>query len=385
MRPRLACDRCHTHKLRCTKPEGSQYCNRCLSASTPCHFSVSLRGFRPNGSKGRRQHPSHQPSCRDNGQEMLAVTPEDGLFDPNLISWEEDVPAGLLPEDPFDRAMEALHFPAPMSSSTTSSGTLSGLSARDRTSTNGTEINIPDVEIVLTRLLQNISEHILTIPPLSMWPSASSSSSSTYNFQSAPEIYTHPDGSRGDTGFAIEETFSLTQTMVDAYKSFVSPLRNQTHQANLSCSTVHLLISCHLRLLEMWDVVFRHMGHCVALATMAAASGRTQVSVPAIKMGEFAPSSSIATHLHLMLISTLAGQLQKGIREVLGELSARPTEVSCIPSFGAPSEQYDSHESSEGTSLNEATRLSCEALANRAAVMVRRVDEIQLQIRDVNL
>ncbi|KAF2815558.1 uncharacterized protein BDZ99DRAFT_516276 [Mytilinidion resinicola] len=290
-----------------------------------------MRGFRPNDTKGRRQHPSQQPSSHNGAQDALAATREDGFFDPNMFSWEEDVPAGLLPEDQFDRAMEALHFPAAMSCSTPCQGTLSAFSAHQGVSRSATGPSIPEVEKMLTTLLQNISEHILTIPPLSMWPSASSSSSGTNNSRSTPETYPHPDGSQGDTGFAIEETFSLTQTLVGAYQSFVSSLNRTSHQglcttqAKTSHSSLFLLISCHLRLLEMWDVV----------------------------------SSTWGTVLRLP-------RWLRRLRE-------------------SPTEQHGGQKRSERTSLDEATRLSGEALAGRATEMVQRVDEIQLQVRDANI
>ncbi len=49
LRRRAACDRCHSQKLRCLKPSGSEICARCLKARVPCVYSPSLRGYRPAG------------------------------------------------------------------------------------------------------------------------------------------------------------------------------------------------------------------------------------------------------------------------------------------------------------------------------------------------
>ena len=44
---RLACDRCHSQKLRCPKTQGAVSCARCSKAGAPCEFSPSLRGSKP--------------------------------------------------------------------------------------------------------------------------------------------------------------------------------------------------------------------------------------------------------------------------------------------------------------------------------------------------
>lgn len=44
LRRRVACNRCHSQKLRCPKLQGSESCARCLKARTLCVFSPSMRG-----------------------------------------------------------------------------------------------------------------------------------------------------------------------------------------------------------------------------------------------------------------------------------------------------------------------------------------------------
>ena len=39
IRLRLACDRCHSQKLRCSKRQGANVCDRCAKADAPCLFS----------------------------------------------------------------------------------------------------------------------------------------------------------------------------------------------------------------------------------------------------------------------------------------------------------------------------------------------------------
>ena len=39
VRLRAACDRCHSQKIKCPRREGSETCDRCMKARTPCIFS----------------------------------------------------------------------------------------------------------------------------------------------------------------------------------------------------------------------------------------------------------------------------------------------------------------------------------------------------------
>src|SRR4051812_3223308 len=52
VRTRLACDRCHSQKLRCGKEVGSPACTRCTRAGAVCTFSPP----------GRAQHHEHAVS-----------------------------------------------------------------------------------------------------------------------------------------------------------------------------------------------------------------------------------------------------------------------------------------------------------------------------------
>lgn len=55
LRRRLACDRCHAQKLRCTKREDNESCARCLKARRSCIFSPSLRPVWPLPQSGVEQ------------------------------------------------------------------------------------------------------------------------------------------------------------------------------------------------------------------------------------------------------------------------------------------------------------------------------------------
>lgn len=58
---RLACDRCHNQKLRCTNSASTTDCDRCLKANTPCVHSPTLRFGRKAASRTTQNgSPSNQ-------------------------------------------------------------------------------------------------------------------------------------------------------------------------------------------------------------------------------------------------------------------------------------------------------------------------------------
>ena len=87
---RSACDRCHSHKLRCSKATGTGSCERCLKLRAQCIFSPTMRGLvrpGPNQTRGRRpfnemNHEGRASLTTDGLKQM-----QDGLFDPMLLDW----------------------------------------------------------------------------------------------------------------------------------------------------------------------------------------------------------------------------------------------------------------------------------------------------------
>lgn len=63
---RLACDRCHSKKIRCIIQGDSKACVRCLKQGLRCHFSPPAKTGRPAHSKMRRTNTAPSPSLPRN-------------------------------------------------------------------------------------------------------------------------------------------------------------------------------------------------------------------------------------------------------------------------------------------------------------------------------
>ncbi|KMU72938.1 hypothetical protein CISG_09952 [Coccidioides immitis RMSCC 3703] len=85
-RKRLACDRCNSLKLRCSKVAGSEVCTRCIRASASCVFSPSMRGLRPQ-TREREQGATREPPPALQLQSCQAADPSAflNLLDETLL------------------------------------------------------------------------------------------------------------------------------------------------------------------------------------------------------------------------------------------------------------------------------------------------------------
>ncbi|KAF2138628.1 uncharacterized protein K452DRAFT_311550 [Aplosporella prunicola CBS 121167] len=335
---RLACNRCHQHKLRCNKRPDAQVCSRCQAAGAECLFSVSRRGCRPPKPKRQQLPPQSQ---------------DDAILDPTLFSLSPTTPwdASLLapPFDPsfFDTALAA----NPQQLSTTSPSESYSASDDSVTAPSFTTV---DLDCQLARLSQSLSCHLATIPSLSIWSSM-------------------PENPPKDLHFSVDDTFALTQSLVNTYRD-VASIQNR---GTLDDSSTYLLIACHRRLIDIWERVFCHMRKCISQGP-----NDLSVSVPSVKMGSFTASSSAAITLHLTLITQFAQQLQHGIQSLLRVLTENSNTFSELLPADAPDALATLHHAPCGI---DPVSLSCQAISEKSNKLVSDIEDIKALARDRHL
>lgn len=64
---RLACDRCHDQKLRCTRPQEGETCVRCQRAGVLCNVSLAQRTGRPRKSSNNQPKPERTTGSNASG------------------------------------------------------------------------------------------------------------------------------------------------------------------------------------------------------------------------------------------------------------------------------------------------------------------------------
>jgi len=141
--------------------------------------------------------------------------------------------------------------------------------------------------------------------------------------------------------YRLDETMRLTQEMIGCYPTILttcfSPVKSVAQEANLTTDTLqnaddnkvdHPMIlqalSCHLRTIEIYEFLFKHMGICVTMRK----SERSLDSMvtPTVKVGNFTPPPSAAIPMQMLLIVHMADQLAFYSGELFTKLK------TCMPS-----------------------------------------------------
>jgi hypothetical protein len=204
----------------------------------------------------------------------------------------------------------------------------------------------------LADLSVKLYKHAAQIPPLSLWDSCS------FTPDDVPAKYRE---------FAIDQTFQLTETLIDIYPRFVRTVLHQCpptlveldpelpqsftdvpdSELGLNMSTPEctpvmsspaptildnpsllLLLSTHLRLIEIYSAIFRHIEACVKYSQhLAPGHPALSLSSPQLRIGSYVPKSDAAVCMHVVLLMHLAGKLVENAEGLAKEVQSLSTDV----------------------------------------------------------
>ncbi|KAH8801523.1 hypothetical protein F5884DRAFT_862217 [Xylogone sp. PMI_703] len=197
----------------------------------------------------------------------------------------------------------------------------------------------------LSNLSINLYEHEATIPPQSIHESP----------MLDEEIYKlYP--------YSVDETFRLTQTLVDIYPKFMSkfvkikqpdPSRtldisrqefsgmgsgfekptakglpdSQSHSHSqkppIDHSAILLILSCHLRLIEIYEQLFQHVEKCIIGGSKChSAPEGVGASMPELRIGTYVPPQEAAVPMQMLLLIHLASQLNTHAGNLAKQITA---------------------------------------------------------------
>jgi hypothetical protein len=146
------------------------------------------------------------------------------------------------------------------------------------------------------------------------------------------------------TNYKVDDTFRLTQELVDVYPSFmdiftrrkISPASYSNHTAKtldpeilldqsteplgpiapsmsnpleLDHSSILLLISCHLRLIEIYGELFKHMKVCIDQKGVICTSQQASFTAPTLRIGDYVPPATTSTPMQMLLLLHFATSL----------------------------------------------------------------------------
>ena len=194
--------------------------------------------------------------------------------------------------------------------------------------------------------------------------------------------------------FAIDQTFLLSQQLIDILNELFprflknSSLREQsrtpllmqspsssprassntnqtpTTDANpfasyLDQGSILLVLSCYMRVIDIYDKICGHIRNCVSDTSPAAKA--TQLTLPGLSIGGFSLHKSPAMKIMLML--QLAEQLLDCIRDIVG-LVGSPTSISGNFRRG-------------GASIGDVTDVTLQAIRLKDAEMAKKMAQVR--------
>lgn len=218
----------------------------------------------------------------------------------------------------------------------------------------------------------------------------------------------HQDGQGSE--FAIDQTFLLSRQLIDilnqVYPRFhqrassfeqamVSPSHSQSphrlHSRHYSHSTNGsnplapcdypptsidpgsglLVLSCYLRVIDIYDKIFGHIRMCVAKT--GTADPFTQIRLPGLTIGSFSLQSSSA--LQVTLFIQLAEQLLDRLRSIVALMDS--TTLRGAKEEGGSNRQ----DRQDGSSLGDVTDVTLQAIRTREGEMVKRMNSVRRMLQ----
>lgn len=334
---RLACDRCHAQKLRCRREWSGGGCVRCIKAKVQCVSSPSLRVRRGEDSHHRQQRSAQKPAANSSSSGPVAQTglPDDqptsssatedlsalmdldpsansisdfeaSLFD---FSWTTNAPAASSAPatEPFPPSLTTADAPASNHSpfnGNTSSGfpypspvqisASQPANARGRPSaTNQRDLWIRKLSYINIELYQH---YVAASPSANVSLPANDSLSRLDYFSSAS--FSATTATAADH-WNIDQTFVVTLQFLEALEDMAaaaSTSPHANHRTNrLDNSTVLLVFSCYLRLLEIYAALFRDLAASPSSSSSSSPSSSSSHRAPSPPPAPRSPSRSSPT------------------------------------------------------------------------------------------
>ncbi|KAL2064363.1 hypothetical protein VTL71DRAFT_4857 [Oculimacula yallundae] len=246
--------------------------------------------------------------------------------------------------------------------------------------------SIPKFIRKLSQLNVDLSDHKSTLPPLSIHDDL------------PPELDTEPP-QKDD--YVLEDTFRLTQSLIEIYPTFLhlfinpmpssqittpeseflgsdtfgsdaTPPSDETSSSTSSSpkhaldhASILLVISCHLRVIDIFDILFKHMETCISQKGMVKNARQAALSAPTLSIGTYLPPPSAAVPMQMLLLVQFATQLYDYAVDLASE----------IP--------YPQDKSSSGGTVDSTlllTKAAAENVKERAASMSQRLSGLRAEM-----
>jgi hypothetical protein len=318
-RTRATCDRCHAQKLRCVKSADRADCLRCSRYRTSCIFGVRMKRQIRDSLEGN--------SAFTDGISLAQspAAPSPGY----LLSQASTEAASLVPSSaciPLQGSqlslvgMPSMHSPVNHDAwamdfnnlfATDSLNPVSITTSIERQSDPGS--TTMDIVRELGSLNVQLYDHFCTL--LTLYHHAKTT--------------TPASDSKGPEFFAIDETFTLTNTFIMLLRQLLVSLNDPVNAgASMDQATTFLILSCFHRLMDVHGFLANSIQECSQNPRMPLPGEQPLVTLPPLQIGSFRPPQlqrdgtekppSLSTiSMHMMVLLTMSSQLCHQLHEII--------------------------------------------------------------------
>ncbi|KAG0647640.1 Isoflavipucine cluster transcription factor [Hyphodiscus hymeniophilus] len=247
----------------------------------------------------------------------------------------------------------------------------------------------------LSELSVSLFEHSNTIPPQSIHDPIPEN-----------EVYEEAMSLRAQdyAYYTADETFRVTQELIDIYPSFIelfarrnvslpeeseaqtSPTGDQrvdrlgpiipnfSNPERLDHASILLILSCHLRLLDIYDELFKHMEVCIEQRGIVCNPRQATFSAPQLKIGNFTPPVTAAVSMQILMLVHFATSLCDYAVEL--DRQVQDSENGCANGEILPSDQG-------GDGARLLSVVSSRQVKERASAMLQHLSSLRaLMLRE---
>lgn len=253
----------------------------------------------------------------------------------------------------------------------------------------------------LSELSVSLYEHSTTVPPQSI-----------HDHVPENELYQEAMDNLAQqyAKYSVDETFRLTQELIDIYPSFIEvftrrkishpsklprsmesshleesqsgehlgpiapPLSNPLH---LDHSSILLILSCHLRLIDVYEQLFKHMKVCIEQKGVEYTRLQASFKAPQLKIGNYAPPITTALPMQMLLLLHFATSLCDRAVELEGHIREPQNGIGNLGST-------QSNENEDGVAA--LSLASAEKVKERATGMLQHLSSLRtMMLREGHL
>lgn len=300
----------------------------------------------------------------------------------------------------FTRSLSPLETSIPLPSLRTVAQQTPKLPVGSGNSDNTHRLSVNECIRRLSELSISLFEYSTTIPPLAIHDPVPQTDDYQATMDSRAKDYSN---------YTADETFRVTQELIDIYPLFIElftrrkvfhssksshvpmspqqpveseqgveylgpvapPLSNPLH---LDHSAILLVLSCHLRLIDIYEQLFKHMKVCIDLKGVGHTQQQGTFTAPRLRIGNYVPPMTTAVTMQMLLLVHFATSLCDFAVALDGHI--RKPEDGGTSAGNSPSDQSH-HE------VKALTLVSAERVKERATGMLQHLHSLRgMMLRD---